>query len=115
MAFVNEAVWDRIVRIVVGAVILYLGFGGVVTGTLGIVLIVIGFLLLLTGIFGYSPVYSILKCKTKKVEAAQPAPAPEEESRPEEKVEPEPTPEEESRPEERVEPEPTPEEKSPLE
>ena len=59
MAFVNEAVWDRVVRIVVGAVILYLGFGGVVTGALGIVLIVIGFLLLLTGIFGYSPKLSI--------------------------------------------------------
>lgn len=35
MRFVNEAVWDRIVRVVIGAVLLYLGWAGVVGGGFG--------------------------------------------------------------------------------
>jgi len=32
---VNEATWDRAIRVVAGLVLLYLGWGGVVAGTLG--------------------------------------------------------------------------------
>jgi len=39
MGFVNEAGWDRIVRVVLGIVLLYLGWGGVVAGGLGLVFV----------------------------------------------------------------------------
>jgi hypothetical protein len=63
---VNEAVWDRVIRVVAGLVLLYLGWGGVVAGTLGTVFKWLGFLPLLTGIFGYCPAYTLLGFKTKK-------------------------------------------------
>lgn len=66
MKFVNEAGWDRILRVVVGIVLLYLGFGGVVTGGLGTALKVIGFLPLLTGLIGWCPAYSLFKFRTLK-------------------------------------------------
>ncbi len=57
---VNEASWDRIIRVVLGIVLLYLGLAGVVTGGLGIVLDVIGVVLLLTGMVGFCPLYAVL-------------------------------------------------------
>jgi hypothetical protein len=64
---VNEAVWDRAVRVVVGLLLLYLGWGGVVVGALGTAFKWLGFLPLLTGIIGYCPAYTLLGMKTKKV------------------------------------------------
>lgn len=66
MSFVNEAGWDRIVRIAAGAVLLALGWGGVVTGTLGIVFKWLGFVPLLTGLIGWCPIYAVLSVRTKK-------------------------------------------------
>jgi hypothetical protein len=63
---VNEAKWDRAVRVVAGLVLLYLGWGGVVTGTLGTVLQWLGFLPLLTGIVGHCPAYTLFRMSTKK-------------------------------------------------
>jgi hypothetical protein len=63
---VNEAVWDRVIRVVAGLVLLYLGWGGVVAGTLGTVFKWLGFLPLLTGIIGYCPAYTLFKFNTKK-------------------------------------------------
>jgi hypothetical protein len=63
---VNEASWDRTVRIVLGAVLLYLGWAGVVGGTLGIIFQWLGFLPLITGIIGWCPVYALLKVRTNK-------------------------------------------------
>jgi hypothetical protein len=63
---VNEASWDRTVRIVLGAVLLYLGWAGVVGGTLGIIFQWLGFLPLITGIIGWCPVYARLKVRTNK-------------------------------------------------
>ena len=63
---VNEANWDRIVRVVVGILLLYLGLGGAVTGTLGIVLDILGAILLLTGLVGFCPLYKLFKFSTKK-------------------------------------------------
>jgi hypothetical protein len=42
---------------VVGLLLLYLGWGGVVAGTLGTVFKWLGFLPLLTGVIGYCPAY----------------------------------------------------------
>jgi len=63
---VNEAVWDRAIRVVAGLLLLYLGWGGVVAGTLGTVFKWLGFLPLLTGSIGYCPAYTLLGCRTKK-------------------------------------------------
>lgn len=65
----NEAVWDRAVRIILGAGLLYLGWGGVVTGTLGVVLQWLGFVPLLTGLVGWCPLYSLFKFSTRAPKA----------------------------------------------
>lgn len=65
MIQVNEAGWDRIARIVVGIVMLALGWGGVVTGLWGTVLQWLGFVPLLTGLIGWCPLYSLLRFRTK--------------------------------------------------
>lgn len=62
----NESGLDRLIRVVLGVVLLALSFGGVVTGGLGIVLIVLGAVALLTGVVGFCPLYSLLKINTKK-------------------------------------------------
>jgi len=65
MIQVNEAGWDRIVRIVIGIVMLALGWGGVVTDLWGTVLQWLGFVPLLTGLIGWCPLYSLLRFRTK--------------------------------------------------
>ena len=62
---VNEALWDRAVRIILGIVLIYLGFGGVVAGGLGTALGILGFVPLLTGLVGWCPLYSLLRFSTK--------------------------------------------------
>ncbi len=66
MKYLNEAGWDRIVRIVLGVVLLYLGWAGVVTGGWGTFLKVLGFVPLLTGLIGFCPIYAVLKFRTIK-------------------------------------------------
>ena len=61
----NEANWDRIVRIVLGVILLYLGWGRVVAGGWGMFLKIFGFLPLLTGLVGYTPAYALFKFSTK--------------------------------------------------
>jgi hypothetical protein len=62
----NESSLDRIIRVVVGALLLALYFLGVVTGGWGIVMIVLGAILLITGVVGFCPLYALFKIKTKK-------------------------------------------------
>jgi hypothetical protein len=57
---------DRIVRVVLAALFAYLYFGGIVTGTLGIVLVVLGAVFLLTAIFAFCPLYLPFKLSTYK-------------------------------------------------
>jgi hypothetical protein len=63
---VNEAMWDRVVRVILGVVLLALGWGGVVTGALGWVFKILGFVPLLTGLVGYCPLYSLFKVRTNR-------------------------------------------------
>jgi len=63
---VNVANWDRIVRVVLGVVLLYLALGGVTTGALGIVLGILGVIFFVTGLVGWCPIYALLKVSTKK-------------------------------------------------
>lgn len=67
MKFINESNVDRIVRVVLGIVLLALGWGGVVGGGWGVFLKVIGFVPLLTGIVGFCPIYALLKLRTNRI------------------------------------------------
>ena len=64
---VNEAPWDRIVRVVLGLVMLYLGWSGAVDGVLGTVLQWLGFVPLITGLVGWCPLYRLFGIRTNKV------------------------------------------------
>ena len=55
---------DRIIRILLAAVLAYLYFGGVVTGTLGMVLAILGGIFVLTSVVGYCPLYRIFGINT---------------------------------------------------
>lgn len=67
MSFINEANWDRIVRVVLGVILLYLGWAGVVTGAWGVFFKFVGFIPLLTGLVGFCPLYTLLKFRTNKM------------------------------------------------
>lgn len=61
----NEGTADRVIRVVAGIVLLALGWGEVVTGTLGTVLKVLGFVPLLTGLVGWCPLYAVAHLSTR--------------------------------------------------
>jgi hypothetical protein len=69
MSFINEAGWDRIVRVVLGVVLIYLGFSGTVEGGFGTFLGVFGFVPLITGLVGWCPLYAIFRVRTKQENA----------------------------------------------
>ena len=63
---INESGLDRIIRAVVGIVLVVLYFTGTVTGALGIVLLVVGAVALVTAAVGFCPLYALLKTSTNK-------------------------------------------------
>jgi hypothetical protein len=56
----NMSGTDRALRFTVGVVLLALGWGGVVTGTLGTVFKWFGFVPLLTSLITFCPVYALI-------------------------------------------------------
>ncbi len=64
MKFTNESWIDRIIRVVVGVVLLILAFGGTVAGALGTIAIILGVILTATGLIGFCPLYALLKIRT---------------------------------------------------
>jgi hypothetical protein len=62
----NVASWDRIIRAVLGIILLYVGIAGLVSGSLGILLAIIGGVFLVTGLIGFCPIYALFKLSTKK-------------------------------------------------
>ena len=62
----NESSLDRVIRVVLGIVLLVLGWGNIVEGSLGLVFKILGFIPLLTGLVGFCPLYSLFKIKTSK-------------------------------------------------
>lgn len=66
MKYVNEAGWDRILRVILGVVLLILAFSNIVSGGLGTLFIIVGIVALLTGLSGICPAYMLLKIRTKK-------------------------------------------------
>lgn len=60
---------DKIIRIIIAAVLAILYFQGIVTGTLGIVALVVAGVFVLTSLISFCPLYSILgmnTCPVKK-------------------------------------------------
>jgi hypothetical protein len=64
-SFVNEAGWDRVVRVLVGLGLIALWLGGVVTGVWGMALGLLGLAPLLTGLIGFCPLYALFKFRTR--------------------------------------------------
>jgi fatty acid desaturase len=62
----NESNADRVIRVVLGAVLVGLKAGGVVAGTWGWILLVIGAILLLTGLIGWCGLYKLFGFSTRK-------------------------------------------------
>jgi hypothetical protein len=62
----NEGTADRVIRVIAGVVLLALGWGEVVTGTLGTVFKVLGFVPLLTGLVGWCPLYAVAHISTRR-------------------------------------------------
>lgn len=65
MAFINEAPWDRVLRIVLGVAFLYIGLGGVAVGVWSAVFIVAGAIALATGAIGWCGLYAALGISTR--------------------------------------------------
>ena len=63
---INEGRTDRIIRIVLGIVMLVLGIAVLPAGWLAWVVNVLGAILLVTGIVGFCPLYALLKLNTLK-------------------------------------------------
>ncbi len=66
MSKINESGADRVIRVVIGAAMLALGFGGLVTGTFGLIFKILGVLLVGTGLIGWCPLYALVRVRTKK-------------------------------------------------
>ena len=67
MSFTNEANWDRTLRIVLGVVMLCLGWLVLGDGLTAAVFKIFGFLPLITGLLGWCPFYSLFGLTTKKI------------------------------------------------
>jgi Protein of unknown function (DUF2892) len=55
---------DRIIRILLAAIFAYLYFGGIVTGTWGLVLVILGGVFVLTSLVGFCPLYTLFGINT---------------------------------------------------
>jgi len=62
----NESNVDRIIRVVAGIVVLFLGFSGTLSGGLAVVGYILGAVLVFTGALGFCPIYAALKIGTLK-------------------------------------------------
>jgi hypothetical protein len=62
----NESTVDRVLRVVLGVVLLVLKLAGVVSGALGWILLALGVVALVTGVVGFCPLYALLKIRTNK-------------------------------------------------
>jgi len=62
----NMGVADRLVRVIVAAVIALLYVNGTITGTLGLVLIILAAIMVLTSLLKFCPLYTPLGINTSK-------------------------------------------------
>ncbi|SFD98003.1 YgaP family membrane protein [Thermophagus xiamenensis] len=65
----NVGTTDRVIRIVIAAVLAVLYFSGAVTGTLGTIVLIVAAISLITGIFrvcGLYALFGVNTCRTKE-------------------------------------------------
>ena len=62
----NMSNTDRIIRVLISALFAYLYFGGIVTGTFGIILLVLAGVFTLTAVIAFCPLYAPFKLSTYK-------------------------------------------------
>ncbi len=62
----NLATWDRVVRIILGTAMLFLGWSGLVDGVWAIALVVFAWVPLLTGLVGWCPIYALMGISTRR-------------------------------------------------
>lgn len=63
----NEGTTDRMVRLILGVVLIIIGWPVLGNNTLGIILDIIGLILLITGITGFCGLYKIFGINTLKI------------------------------------------------
>ena len=66
MDWINQAGWDRLVRVFGGIALIVLYFTDVFTGTLGVILAVAGLVFLVTGLAGWCPIYASFRTRTNR-------------------------------------------------
>lgn len=66
----NVGTVDRMIRLVLGVVLVVLYFSETLTGTLGLVLVVLGVVFVITSIVGFCPLYSLVGLNTCPVKKA---------------------------------------------
>ena len=64
----NLGLSDRIIRVILGAVLAILYFTETVTGTLGVVLLAVGIILALTSLVSFCPIYRVFGMSSCPVE-----------------------------------------------
>ena len=62
----NMNVIDRVVRILIAAVVVILYFTNILSGTLALILLILSGIFILTGLIGFCPLYIPLGIKTIK-------------------------------------------------
>ncbi|MFA6553812.1 MAG: DUF2892 domain-containing protein [Patescibacteria group bacterium] len=67
----NMAPWDRGVRLVIAAILLFLVFGTYVHGAVAWILAVVGFIFMFTGLTGFCLLYALLKLSTIRDSSAE--------------------------------------------
>lgn len=60
----NMGTADRVIRVIIAAIIAFLYFNGTITGTVGMVLLVLGIVFLLTSLLSFCPLYTIFGIRT---------------------------------------------------
>lgn len=60
----NLGTADKIIRVIIAAIVAILYFTNVITGTTGIVLLAVAALLLITSLVSFCPLYALLGLKT---------------------------------------------------
>lgn len=66
----NMGAIDRVIRLLIAAVIGYLYWKGTISGAFGIALVVIAAVFVLTSLVGFCPLYAPLKISTRKKAAS---------------------------------------------
>lgn len=67
----NMGIADRIIRLLAAGLFAYLYFGGIVTGTFGLVLVILGGVFVLTSLVGSCPLYTLFGFNTCSVKRSE--------------------------------------------